>query len=235
MFKTIIFKITLGIYFIVWTPFLGLSLVNKKLTRMTMRAETMGVLYLARRIAGITYRVHYPLLEENGIPTKPNANTRLDGKAIIAAKHMSILEVAMLFMTVPNSFFILKRELLWIPVYGWAFWRVGFIGINRTRGRTNMRKLVTRVANKIMNGYNLVIYPEGTRVMPGQHPALKRGLMFLAHELKLPIMPAGTDAGTYWPKHGKMQSGVANLYFEPLLPSTANLEEIHTAINRHSS
>ena len=200
-----------------------------------MRAETMGVLYLARRIAGITYRVHYPLLEENGIPTKPNANTRLDGKAIIAAKHMSILEVAMLFMTVPNSFFILKRELLWIPVYGWAFWRVGFIGINRTRGRTNMRKLVTRVANKIMNGYNLVIYPEGTRVMPGQHPALKRGLMFLAHELKLPIMPAGTDAGTYWPKHGKMQSGVANLYFEPLLPSTANLEEIHTAINRHSS
>jgi len=235
MFKTIIFKITLGIYFIVWTPFLGLSLINKKLTRMTMRAETMGVLYLARRIAGITYRVHYPLAEENGIPTKPNTNTRLDGKAIIAAKHMSILEVAMLFMTVPNSFFILKRELLWIPVYGWAFWRVGFIGINRTRGRTNMRKLVTRVANKIMNGYNLVIYPEGTRVMPGQHPALKRGLMFLAHELKLPIMPAGTDAGTYWPKHGKMQSGVANLYFEPLLPSTANLEEIHTAINRHSS
>lgn len=235
MFKTIIFKITLGIYFIVWTPFLGLSLVNKKLTRMTMRAETMGVLYLAHRIAGITYRVHYPLLEENGIPTKPNANTRLDGKAIIAAKHMSILEVAMLFMTIPNSFFILKRELLWIPVYGWAFWRVGFIGINRTRGRTNMRKLVTRVANKIMNGYNLVIYPEGTRVMPGQHPALKRGLMFLAHELKLPIMPAGTDAGTYWPKHGKMQSGVANLYFEPLLPSTANLEEIHTAINRHSA
>ena len=141
----------------------------------------------------------------------------------------------MLFMTIPNSFFILKRELLWIPIYGWAFWRVGFIGINRTRGRTNMRKLVTRVANKIMNGYNLVIYPEGTRVMPGQHPALKRGLMFLAHELKLPIMPAGTDAGTYWPKHGKMQSGVANLYFEPLLPSTANLEEIHTAINRHSA
>ena len=200
-----------------------------------MRAETMGVLYLARRIAGITYHVHYPLTEENGIPTKPNANTRLDGKAIIAAKHMSILEVAMLFMTIPNSFFILKRELLWIPIYGWAFWRVGFIGINRTRGRTNMRKLVTRVANKIMNGYNLVIYPEGTRVMPGQHPALKRGLMFLAHELKLPIMPAGTDAGTYWPKHGKMQSGVANLYFEPLLPSTANLEEIHTAINRHSA
>ena len=235
MFRTIIFNIILGIYFIVWTPFLALSLVNKKLTRIAMRAETMGVLYLARKITGITYRVHYPALEENGIPTKPNTNTRLDRKAIIAAKHMSILEVAILFMTVPNSFFILKRELLWIPVYGWAFWRVGFLPVNRTRGRTNMRKLVNKVADKIMNGYNLVIYPEGTRVMPGQHPALKRGLMFLAQELKLPIMPAGTDSGVYWPKHGKMKSGIANMYFENLLPSTASLEEIHEAINRHSA
>lgn len=235
MLKTIIFKITLGLYFIVWTPFLGLSLISKKLTRLTMRLETMGVLYLARRITGITYRVHYPLSEENGIPTKPNTNTRLDGKAIIAAKHMSILEVAILFKTIPNSFFILKRELLWIPVYGWAFWRVGFLGVNRKRGRTNMRKLIDRVADKIMNGYNLVIYPEGTRVMPGQHPALKRGLMFLAHELKLPIMPVGTDAGVYWPKRGIMHSGIANVYFENLLPSTADMEEIHTAINRHSA
>lgn len=235
MFKTIIFNIILSLYFIAWTPFLALSLINKKLTRITMRAETMGVLYLARKITGITYRVHYPLLEENGIPTKPNANTRSDRKAIIAAKHMSILEVAILFMTVPNSFFILKRELLWIPIYGWAFWRVGFLPVNRTRGRTNMRKLVNKVADKIMNGYNLVIYPEGTRVMPGQHPALKRGLMFLAQELKLPIMPAGTDSGVYWPKHGKMKSGVANMYFENLLPSTASLEEIHEAINRHSA
>lgn len=235
MFRTIIFKITLAMYFIVWTPLLGLCLINKRLTRIAMRAETIGVLFLAKTIAGITYAIHYPPVEENGIPNKPNTNTRLDGKAIIAAKHMSIMEVAILFLTIPKSFFIVKRELLWIPIYGWAFWRVGFIGVNRTRGRTNMSKLTERVTDRIMNGYTLVIYPEGTRTMPGQRPALKRGLMFLAHELKLPILPVGTDAGLYWPKHGKMSPGVTNMYFENLLPSTADLKEIATAINQHSA
>ena len=97
-----------------------------------------------------------------------------------------------------------------------------------------MRKLVDRVAKKIMTGYNLVIYPEGTRVMPGQHPGLKRGLMFLAHELKLPIMPVGVDTGLYWPKHGKMNPGTTHIYFEHELPSSATTDEVSEAINRHS-
>ena len=63
MLKTIIFKFVLSIYFIIWTPFLGLSLINKKLTRIAMRVETMGVLFLARKIAGITYTIHYPPVE----------------------------------------------------------------------------------------------------------------------------------------------------------------------------
>ena len=235
MLKTIIFKFVLSIYFIIWTPFLGLSLINKKLTRIAMRAETMGVLFLARKIAGITYQIHYPVTEENGIPTKPNTNTRTDGKAIIAAKHMSILEIAILYINVPNAFFIMKQELMWIPFYGWIFLRIGLQPVNRQRGRTNMRKLTDRVAQKIMNGETLIIFPEGTRVKPGARPALRRGLMYLAHELKLPILPVGTDTGLYWPKRGRMHPGVANVYFENLLPSTADLTEIADAINRHSA
>jgi len=235
MLRTIAFKTALGIYFVLWTPLLFLSLISKKLCRFTVITETRGVLYLARIIGGIKYRVHYPLTEENGIPTKPDTNMRLDGKAIIAAKHMSILEVAILVLNVPNSFFIVKRELMWIPVYGWAFFRIGLQPVNRKRGRTNMRKLSERVAIKIMNGQNLVIFPEGTRVKPGARPALRRGLMYLAHELKLPILPVGTDAGLYWPKRGRITPGTANVYFENLLPSTASLEEIASAINRHSA
>ncbi len=235
MFKTIIFKIVLGIYFVLWTPILFIGLISKRLTRVLLQLETRGVLYLARQITNIKYMVHYPITEENGIPTKPNTNTRLDGKAIVAAKHMSILEIAILFLHIPNAFFILKRELMWIPFYGWSFARVGFQPVNRKRGRTNMRKLTDNVANKIMNGYNLIIFPEGTRVKPGTRPQLRRGLMFLAHELKLPILPVGTDAGLYWPKRGTMHSGTANVYFENLLPSTATLDEIHIAINRHSA
>ncbi len=235
MFRTIIFKTTLAIYFILWIPILFIGLISRRLAKIIVRAETLGVLFLARKIAGITYRIHYPLTEENGIPTKPNTNIRTDGKAIIAAKHMSILEIAILYINIPNAFFIMKQELMWIPFYGWIFLRIGLLPVNRKRGKTNMRKLTERVATKIMNGETLIIFPEGTRVTPGARPALRRGLMYLAHELKLPILPVGTDTGLYWPKRGRMRPGVANVYFENLLPSTADMDDIATAINQHSA
>ena len=235
MFRTIVFKTTLTIYFIMAIPFLAIGLVSKKLAKIIVRVTTLGVLFLARKIAGITYQIHYPATEENGIPTCPNTNNRLDGKAIIAAKHMSILEIAILYINVPNAFFIMKQELMWIPFYGWIFLRIGLLPVNRKRGKTNMRKLTDRVAKKIMNGETLIIFPEGTRVTPGARPALRRGLMYLAHELKLPILPVGTDTGLYWPRHGRIHPGVANVYFENLLPSTADLDEIASAINRHSA
>ena len=87
---------------------------------------------------------------------------------------------------------------------------------------------------KVMKGMTLVIFPEGTRVAPGDRPQLKRGLLYLAQYLKLPILPVGVDTGLYWPKHGKIKSGTAHIYFENELPSTATLNEISDAINNHS-
>ncbi len=235
MIKTLLFKLILAIYFLIWAPFLLVGLVFKPLNDFLVLKCAAGVLVLARIIAGIDYQVHYPQTEENGVPVMPNGNNRLDGKAIIAAKHMSILEIAILANVVPNSFFIIKRELMWIPIFGWAFWRMGLIPVNRARGKTNMKKLAGRAAKKIMDGEILIIFPEGTRVKPGQNVQLRRGLLYIAHELKLPIMPVGTDAGKFWPKHGRMHSGTANVWFEPLLPCNASLEEISEAINRHSA
>ena len=235
MFRTVIFKILLGLYFVLWSPILLIGLISKPLNRFFVLTCASGVLVLARLVAGIKYVIHYPPVEENGVPVAPNGNIRLDGKSIIAAKHMSILEIAVLSTHVPNSFFIIKRELLWIPIYGWAFWRMGLQPVNRARGATNMKKLTHAVAKKIMDGQNLIIFPEGTRAKPGQHIPLRRGLLFLAHELKLPILPVGTDAGVYWPKHGKMRSGTAHIWFEPMLPCNASLDEISEAINLHSS
>ena len=235
MFRTIVFKIILAIYFVMWTPLLLVGLVSKKLTTRFVLADARGVLFLARVICGIKYKIFYPPTEENGIPSVPNENVRLDGKAIIAAKHMSMMEVAILANNVQNPFFILKRELLWIPIYGWAFWRMGLQPVNRARGATNMNKLADAVAEKIMNGQTLIIFPEGTRTKPGHPIPLKRGLLFLAQKLKLPIIPVGVDTGVYWPKRGRMTPGTANVYFEPTVPSTASLEEIGAAINRHSA
>lgn len=235
MFRTILFKVSLAIYFTLWSPFLLLGLVSSKLSKKLVFADAAGVLVLARLIGGIKYTVHYPRTEENGIPNMPDGNKRLDGKAIIAAKHMSILEIAIISKVVPDTFFILKRELLWIPIYGWAFWRCGMLGVNRARGKTNMKQLSAAVERRVLNGGTLVIFPEGTRAKPGEQIPLKRGLLLLAHTLKLPILPVGTDAGLYWPKHGRMTPGMANVWFEPLLPCNASLDEISEAINRHSA
>lgn len=235
MLRTIIFKTALAIHFILWSPILLISLVNKKLCSILVFQCAYGVLDIARIFGGIKYRVIYPATEEPGIPMMPNENNRLDGKVIIAAKHMSILEIAVISKVVRNTFFILKRELLWIPIYGWAFWRIGMIGVNRASGRTSLSKLSSQVEKQVLDGRILVIFPEGTRAKPGQKVELKGGLLFLARHLKLPILPVGTDAGLYWPKRGRITPGTATVTFEPILPSKASLDEISEAINRHSA
>ena len=235
MFRTVIFKIVLGIYFILWAPILLVALPSRKMTLRAITADARGVVKLAQIICGIKYHIFYPPTEENGIPVQPNDNIRTDVKAIIASKHMSIMEVAILVTNIQNPFFIVKRDLFWIPVYGWSFWRMGLQPVNRARGATNMKKLSGAVASRIMNGQKLIIFPEGTRVKPGQKIQLKRGLLFLAEQLKLPITPVGVDTGLYWPKRGKMTPGTAKIYFEDILPSTATLDEVHAAINKHSA
>lgn len=234
MLRSFLFKILLGIWFVSWTPFLIVGLISSKLERKILLTDAWGVLYMLRIICGVKYEIHYPQKNENGIPFKHNINTRLDGRTIIASKHMSIFEVAILFTHIQNCTFILKRELLWIPIYGWAFARIGLIGVNRTHGKTNMKALIHRVTKKIMDGMTLIVFPEGTRVKPNQNIPLKRGLMFIAEQLKLPITPVGVDTGLYWPKRGRIKRGTAQIYFEPELPSTATLDEIREAINKHS-
>ena len=235
MFRTILFKFLSGVYFVLWSPIILVGLINGRLNNFLVITCARGLGLLARIVCGVKYAVHFPPTEENGIPMLPNGNTRVDGKVIIASKHMSLLEIIVLSHIVPKAFFICKREIMWFPIYGWAFWRMGLQPVNRSRGRTNMKKLERDVAKKIMNGRTLVIFPEGTRVKPGTHQPLRRGLLFLAHELRLPILPVSTDSGLYWPKRGKMNAGTANIYFEPMLPCNATLEEITEAINRHSA
>lgn len=235
MIKTILFKIALFTWFTLWVPFMFVALPSRKLTRWAIAKNSAGVLWLARIIAGIKYNVHYPDVSQDGIPFAPCNFLRADGKAIIASKHMSILEISILMKELPNSFFIIKSELMWIPFYGWSFWRAGMQPVNRSRGKTNMQNLTTSVAEKIKEGMILIIFPEGTRANPGMGVKLKRGLLFIAESLKLPIIPVGTDSGLYWPKKGKMRSGTANLWFEDLLPSTASLDQIAKAIDKHSA
>jgi len=231
MLRTILFKIALALWFVAWSPLLLIALPSRWLSRKFVWADARGVLWVARLFAGIKYKVHnFP-----ASLSYASRGTQHASRPIIASKHMSILEVSVLFTDVPESFFIIKRELLWIPIYGWSFARIGLQGVNRAAGATNMQKLTADVAKKIKRGMTLIIFPEGTRSKPGQPIKMKRGLLFIAEHLQLPIFPVGVDSGKYWPKKGRMHSGTANVWFEDELPHTASLEQIASAIQRHSA
>ncbi|MDR1207530.1 MAG: 1-acyl-sn-glycerol-3-phosphate acyltransferase [Rickettsiales bacterium] len=228
MFKTIIFNIAFVSAFAAFAPFFLVALPSRRLTQRLLQTLALCVLWLARVIGGIKYKIH-----NNPFCALPS--TLGSAGNIVASKHMSTMETAVLMAYVPNAFFIIKRELTWIPIYGWVMARLGMLAVNRKAGSTNMQALARAVAENIERGMTLVIFPEGTRARPGQQVKLRRGLLYIAEQLKLPILPVGTDSGIYWPKHGRMKSGTANFWFEPALPQNASLDEIAAAIGRHSA
>ena len=217
--KTFLFRTLI----IVWFVFAGIfilpfGVIFKRLSYWALRSLSHGILFICK-IFGIKYVVH-------GTPR---------AGAIIASKHMSVMDNAILAVTYPKVFFIMKRELMWIPIYGWLFWRMGFIPVNRKRGATNMAKLADRAKREIESGKTMIIFPEGTRVKPGAGVKLRRGLLFVAEATGLPIQPIGLDTGLYLPKSGTIKSGTAQVYLLDTLPATATLDEIAAVIDKHSA
>jgi len=226
MLRTILFKSLLGVFFIIYSPILLISLISRKSTWMVVIPGVLVILWMARVIVGIRYEI---------VDTVPGRNGKINPRSIMAVKHMSILESAILITNYPNLFFIIKRELMMIPIYGWAFWRMGLVSVNRKKGTTNMKALSVRATAEIEKGRTLVIYPEGTRAKPGAGVKIKKGLLFIAEESKTPIQPVGADTGIYWPKRGKMRAGTAKIWLEPPLSFNATLDEVAEAIARHSA
>ncbi|MDR1696968.1 MAG: 1-acyl-sn-glycerol-3-phosphate acyltransferase [Rickettsiales bacterium] len=222
MFRTIIFYIALYTWFVLFTPVLFVTLIDRRACRWAVLTCVGGVMLIPRIICGIKWKI-----------SGYTPGTHIPG--IIAAKHAAYLETGIIFRNVPNTFFIIKREAALIPVYGWALLRIGMISVNRKHGATNMRELALRCKQKIDDGWTLVIYPEGTRVLPGARPPLRRGLLFIAEATGLPIYPVGSDCAKFWPRRGILHSGTTTSTFEPPLPPDATLTEIGEAINRHSA
>jgi len=132
-----------------------------------------GTLWLLRVVGGL--RVEFRGLEN--IPP---------GAVIVAAKHQSALETLALCTVFPRFAYILKRELLFIPLIGWYLSRAGMVAIDRTKGSRAMALMNEAAARAIGEGRQLIIFPEGTRRAPGAPPAYKLGLTHLYANLGVP-------------------------------------------------
>lgn len=170
-------------------------------------------LWLLRVVCGT--RVEFRGLEH--IP--PRGRTR-DSARLVASKHQSFLETFALATVVPDPTFILKRELMWIPLFGWCLARSGAVPIDRSRGSRAIPEMNRRAAEAMAEGLQLIIFPEGTRRAPGAPPAYKAGAAHLYVRLGVPCLPVAVNSGLYWPRRSVLRRpGTAVIAFlEPIPP-----------------
>lgn len=156
--------------------------------------------------------------------------------ALYAGKHQAMFETLEMVALLDAPVIVLKRELAAIPVWGWAARRYGMIVVDREGSSTALRQMMRDAAAAGASGRSVVIFPEGTRVAPGEMPELKPGYLGLYRALKLPLVPVAIDSGHAWPRNGPKQAGGAIRFaFQPAippgLPKDAVNTRVHEAIN----
>jgi 1-acyl-sn-glycerol-3-phosphate acyltransferase len=122
------------------------------------------------------------------------------GACIIAPKHQSFWETFALILYFDDFAYVLKRELTFIPVFGWYLQRAGQIAINRATARTALRQLVVKAKVLFAQGRQLFLFPEGTRRPPGTPPAYKAGVAYVYEKTGVPCLPVALNSGLFWPR-----------------------------------
>ena len=177
---------------VVTPPYALLALATIALPRLARYRVISGwsrmVLVLARVLCGIRWRVE----GREHLPAQP---------AVILSKHQSAWETIAFQVIFPPQSYLLKRELLWIPFFGWGLALMSPIAIDRTRGRAALRALGRSGEQRLAQGFWVVVFPEGTRVAPGERRKYQVGGAWLATHCKVPVVPVAHNAGLVWPRN----------------------------------
>ena len=137
----------------------------------------------------------------------------------VAAKHFAMLDTIAPMLVLPDSAYVLKRELMRLPFFGWYAKKLDMLPIHREGGAKTLRALVHGARDRIAAGRQVLIFPEGTRGEPGATPDYKPGVAGIYRELGAPCTPLATNSGLFWPAHGFLRFP-GNIVFEflPAIP-----------------
>lgn len=176
-------------------------------------------LWLLKTICGL----HYEVEGRENIPAR---------NGIILCKHQSAWETLALQQIFPPQTWILKRELLWIPLLGWGLAMLEPVAIDRKSTRRALQQIITEGAKRLAAGRWLVIFPEGTRVAPGTKGRYAPGGALLAERSGYPVIPVAHNAGEFWPRHSFVKRpGLIRIVIGPLIESTGrDAAEINTLV-----
>ncbi|WP_338113759.1 lysophospholipid acyltransferase family protein [Thiococcus pfennigii] len=207
----IAYSIPLGLFgWLMPTPLLG------RLGQSWAQANLWG----QRRICGLDYRTQ-------GLERLPERN------CIVLAKHQSAWEtIALRGILPPQQTWVLKRELLWIPFFGWALAPYRPIAIDRGAGRAALRQLMERGAHWLAKGRWVILFPEGTRVAPGERHRYGSGGAMLAERTGVPIVPIAHNAGVFWPRRSinKHPGTIDVVIGEPIATAGRSAQEINQEV-----
>jgi len=178
------------------------------------RVLTGFIRFWARMMIGALRVICGIRLEVAGMANLP------PGGSIIAAKHQSAFDTMVWLVLVPNCAYVLKKELVDIPLWGRLARHCGHLSVDRQAGASALRTLVRETRARLAEGRPVVIFPEGTRTAPGERSAYQPGVAAMAAASGAPVVPAATDSGRHWGRRAFRKSpGVIHVSVLPPLPA----------------
>ena len=145
-------------------------------------------LWAVAHICGIRYRV----IGTENIPA---------GACVVLSKHQSAWETLAFQKILPPQVYVLKRELLWIPFFGWGLAMLSPVAIDRKAGIRALKQMLTQGADRLARGFWIIVFPEGTRIAPGARGTYQTGGAAIAVHAGVPVLPVAHNAGTCWRRH----------------------------------
>lgn len=229
VFRSILFNVAFYLNTLLQILFyLPLLLLPRNYIWIAVRSWAAGNHFLLKWICGIEHEI----IGAENIPS---------GGAIVASKHQSAWETFTMAAILPDPTFVLKRELQWIPLFGWYTWKAKLIPIDRSARKAALDHVTEVGHERMRENRQLIIYAEGTRRAVDAPPNYKYGVAHLYGELNVPCVPVALNSGLYWPRRSlRLTPGTVRIEFmEPIQPGMEKdtfLKElemrIETATNR---
>jgi 1-acyl-sn-glycerol-3-phosphate acyltransferase len=221
-----------NVLFFGWSAFvltlsLPLVLVPRGAIRWSAQRLTAGTLFLLRHVVGVTYEVRGDL-------------SLLQQPMIVACKHQSAWDTFIFYLLARDPAYVMKKELLLIPIYGWLARKQRMIPIDRKAGAGALRGLLRAAEAALAERRQIVIFPQGTRVAPGAAAPYQPGVAALYGRLRSPVLPVALNSGCFWPRRSfvKYPGRIVIELLAPIppgLPKTQFMAELERRIETASA